>query len=267
MIGASSVLAWVMIIGLAVGIVPAIAAAPTAPALDAAELIGLVLVGVSYTGGLLLAYLALSVGRVSIVAPILSTEGAGAAIIAVALGEAIAIPTAFVLGAIAVGIVLSSIERSADPALTSGAGPRTHDPAKNRRAVLLSIAAAAVFSVGLVISARLGASVPLAWILVASRAVGILLIALPLALRGRLRIERRAVPLVLIAGVLEALGSVVFVIGAQHGVATAAVLSSQFAAIAAVGAFILFGERLAPVQLAGVVVIAIGIGVLAVLRA
>jgi drug/metabolite transporter (DMT)-like permease len=97
--------------------------------------------------------------------------------------------------------------------------------------------------------------------------VGILVIALPLALSGRLRIERRAVPLVLVAGVLEALGSVVYVVGAQHGVATAAVLSSQFAAMAAVGAFILFGERLARVQVAGVAVIAVGIGVLAFLQA
>ena len=37
------------------------------------------------------------------------------------------------------------------------------------------------------------------------------------------------------------LAAVLFVIAAQDGVATAAVLASQFAAIAAVGAFLLFG--------------------------
>jgi drug/metabolite transporter (DMT)-like permease len=267
MIGASSVLAWVMIIGFAVGIGPAIAVAPGAEALNAWQIAGLVVVGVSYTGGLLLAYLALSIGRVSIVAPITSTEGAVAAVIAVALGDPIRVPTAIVLAVIATGIVLSTIERSADPPPTSAAGVRTHDPTKNRRAVLLAVAAASVFSVGLVTSARLGASVPVAWILVASRIVGVLAIALPLVLRGRLRLERRAVPLVLVSGVLEAAGSVLYVIGAQYGVATAAVLSSQFAAFAAGAAGFRFGERLARVPVAGVAVLAVGIGGLAFLQA
>ena len=56
-------------------------------------------------------------------------------------------------------------------------------------------------------------------------------------------------------------------IAAQDGIATAAVLSSQFAAIAAVVAFFLFGERLTRVQVVGVVVIAIGVATLSVLRA
>ena len=46
----------------------------------------------------------------------------------------------------------------------------------------------------------------------------------------------------------------------------AAVLSSQFAAIAAVGGFLLFGERLQRHQVLGVVVIAVGITVLSALQ-
>jgi multidrug transporter EmrE-like cation transporter len=49
-------------------------------------------------------------------------------------------------------------------------------------------------------------------------------------------------------------------------VATAAVLSSQFAAIAAVSAWFLFGERLARVQVAGIAVIVLGVGALSVLH-
>jgi drug/metabolite transporter (DMT)-like permease len=266
MIGASSVLAWVMIVGFLVAIVPAILAAPTAPSLDRWRIAGLVVVGLSHTAGLLLAYLALSVGRVSIVAPITSTEGAAAAIIAVALGDPINPETAIVLAVIVVGIILASIERAADPPPQSAAGRRTHDPARNRRAVLLAISAAVVFSVGLVVSARLGGSVPVSWIVVASRTVGILVMALPLVLRGRLHLTRKALPLVLVSGVLEVAGMVLFVTAAQHGVATAAVLSSQFAAIAAIGAFLLFGERLVRIQIAGVAVIAIGVATLAVIR-
>jgi drug/metabolite transporter (DMT)-like permease len=56
------------------------------------------------------------------------------------------------------------------------------------------------------------------------------------------------------------------VTAAQYGVATAVVIASQFAAIAAIAAYFLFGERLARVQVAGVGVIALGVGVLSVLR-
>ena len=267
MIGASSVLGWVMIVGFAVSIVPALAAAPSGPDLDAGAVVGLVVIGLAYSVGLLLAYLALSVGRVSIVAPITSTEGAMTAVISVALGDPIGAPRAIILAVIAMGIVLAAFERSADPAPEAASGSRTHDPSKNGRTVLLAVSAAVAFSIGLVASARLGASLPVAWIVAAPRAVGIAVIAMPLLFRGRLRLSRQAVPLVAVSGVLEAAGTVLFVTGAQHGVATTAVLASQFAGIAAVVAFFLFGERLARIQVAGIVIIAIGVALLAVVQA
>jgi drug/metabolite transporter (DMT)-like permease len=58
------------------------------------------------------------------------------------------------------------------------------------------------------------------------------------------------------------LGLVAYNVGARDGIAVAAVLSSQFAAMAAVAAYVVFRERLARVQVAGVVVIAIGVAVL-----
>ena len=252
----------------------AILAIPTAPPLEAWHLAGLGIFGLSASVGLLLAYRALTIGRVSIVAPITSTEGAIAAIIAVALGDPISVEVAVVLAVIAVGIALAAMERSRevdteaapDPAPAPGR-PRTHDPAMNRRAALLAFAAACAFSVGLVASARIGATVPLPWIVVGSRIVGITVFALPLLLRGGLRLSRPALPLVVTAGILEAGGAVLFVVAAQDGVATAAVLGSQFAAMASVAAFILFGERLTRVQVAGIVIIALGVAVLAVLRA
>jgi drug/metabolite transporter (DMT)-like permease len=266
MIGASSVLAWVMIVGFVVSLVPAALAIQTAPPLEPWHVAGVVIYGLSACAGLLLAYRALTIGRVSIVAPIVSTEGAVAAIIAVALGEPISPQLAVLLAIIAVGIALAAMERSADPAAGTIDDRRTHDPAQNRRAVLLAAAAAVAFSIGLVASARIGGTVPLAWIVAGSRIVGILVIALPLVLRGGLRLSRRAVPLVGIAGILEAGGAVLYVVAAQDGVATAAVLGSQFAAIAAVAAFLLFGERLGRVQVAGVVVIALGVTILALVR-
>jgi drug/metabolite transporter (DMT)-like permease len=260
MIGPMSVLGWVMAVGLAVAIVPAFLAAPTD--LDLGETAGLVVVGLSHNLGLLLAYAALSIGRVSIVAPIVATEGALAAVLAVAFGEPLAGSTAVLLAAIAVGVVLAASER---PASEGDRAPVV--PGQARRAVLLAVAAALTFSVGLVVAGRLGgAGVPPAWIMLVSRTVGVLLIVLPLLLTGRFRITRPALPLVAAAGVLEVVGGAVYVVAASDEVAIAAVVSSQFAAIAAVAAFFLFRERLQRIQLAGVVTVAVGVTLLAALQ-
>jgi drug/metabolite transporter (DMT)-like permease len=261
MIGAFSVIAWVMTVGLVAAVGPALLATPVT--LEPLELLGLLVVGISYNAGLLLVYAALSIGRVSLVAPIVATEGAVAAVIAVALGEPLGLATAILLAVIAAGVVLSAIERSVDAEQVA----RAVDPGTTRRTVFLAIGAAAAFSVGLVVSGRLGiAGMPPAWVIVAARLVGVTAIAIPLALARRLRLTRPAVPLVIVAGVLEALGSGLYVIAARDGVAAAAVLSSQFAAIAAVFAFFVFGERLQRVQLVGVVLVAVGVAALAGVR-
>jgi drug/metabolite transporter (DMT)-like permease len=259
MIGPMSVLGWVMAVGWLAALGPALLSAPTD--LDAAKVIGMIIVGLSHNVGLLLAYAALSMGRVSIVAPITATEGALAAVLSVILGETLAIPTAILLAVIALGVVLAAFERSAD---------RPESPAtaatNNRRAALLAMAAAITFSIGLVGSGKLGAAgVPPAWVMLASRTVGLLIIVLPLLLTRRFRLTRPAVPLVVLAGILEVFGGAVYVVAATEDIAVAAVLSSQFAAIAAIGAFLLFKERLQRLQIAGVVLIAVGITMLSAL--
>ena len=265
MIGAQSVLGWVMIVGLVAAIGPALLSKPVDLGLP--QLAGLFALGLCHNVGLLLAYGALTIGRVSIVAPIVATEGALAALISVGLGEPLALRTAVILIAIALGVVLAAFERpredgSVDPTRTA------HDLEHPRRAIILAIAAAATFSIGLVLSGRLGASgIPPAWVMVGSRSVGVLVIALPLIVTRRLRLTRPAVPLVVAAGILEAFGGAVYVIAATDTVAVAAVLSSQFAAIAAVGAFLLFGERLQRLQVAGVALIAVGVTLLATVQA
>ncbi len=261
MIGPLSVLGWVMAVGLGAAIVPAFLARPVD--LDLPEIVALVVTGLSHNVGLLLAYAALSIGRVSIVAPIVATEGALAALLSVAFGEPLAVSTAFLLGAIAIGVVRAAAERSADRP-----GPASADPRVTRRAALLAIAAAVTFSVGLVLAGRLGAAgVPPAWVMLVSRAIGVLVIVLPLLVTRRFRLTRAALPLVVAAGILEVFGGAIYVVAASEGVAVAAVLSSQFAAIAAIAAYFLFRERLQRLQVVGVVVIAVGITVLAALQA
>jgi len=108
---------------------------------------------------------------------------------------------------------------------------------------------------------------PIAWVVLAPRVVGVLAVALPLWLSSRLRIPRRAVPFVLCSGACEVAGFAVFALAARRSIAVSAVLASQFAAVAAVGGFVLFHERLARVQLVGVTAVVIGVGVLSGLRA
>jgi len=63
------------------------------------------------------------------------------------------------------------------------------------------------------------------------------------------------------------LGIATFALGARVSAPVTSVLASQFAGIAAVAAYLLFGERLRRVQVVGIVLIAIGVAVLAATQA
>ena len=204
--------------------------------------------------GLLCNYGALRIGKVSIVGPISSTEGAIAAVLAVVAGEAISPGVGVMLGLIVVGVVLAGISPG------GGSG----DPL---RASLLACAAALCFGVGLYATARVSEALPLVWALVPARVLGVLGIALPLIASRHLRITRAALPLVVASGLFEVAGFAAYAIGSRHGIAVAAVLASQFAAVAAVVAFALFHERLTRLQLAGVVAIAVGVAAVSALQA
>ena len=257
-IGSASVVAWVMLVGLAIALPGAVLTGVPSD-LDGPTLAWLVVVGVGNVGGLVLVYAALRVGKVGIVAPITSTEGALTAVIAIVLGERIVIGAALTLAVIAVGIALAAVHRDETALDGSGGGDA-------RRAVLLSISAAAVFAVGLYAAGHVSAHLPPIWVVLPARLVGTVALALPLALTGRLELTRGTVPLVVVAGLGEILGSISFAIGARSGIAIAAVLSSQFAAFAAIAAYLLFRERLLRVQVAGVAMIAVGVGALSYLQ-
>ncbi len=268
MLGASTVVAWVMVVGLVGGLVPAVLAAPAEPP-EPAALALLLLTGLCNVSGLVLVYRGLRVGPVGIVAPITSTEGAIAALIAVLFGEALGVAAGAVLAVIATGVVLASIPpapgsiAAGDPlAIVPDDAPagEAQDP---RLAAAYAIAAAALFGIGLFGGASaVGLGIPVIWVAMSARVVGAIVIALPLLLSGRLRLTRAAAPLVVTAGLAELVGTVLYAWGAQAGIGIAAVLSSQFAVIAAVAAYFLFGERLGRLQVAGVVLVVSGVAVL-----
>lgn len=253
-IGSASSLAWTMVVGLLI----------TAPFVVASGVpVGLgesvpwmVLAGVGNVLGILLAGFALRVGKVGVVAPILATGGAIAALISAILGESIAPLVAFVLLVIVAGVVLSAI--APDPA-----------PLENERpvyAVAITALAAVCIGAGLFATGNLSDQLPIAWVLLPARLTGVLVLFLPLLLLRRLRITRSTAPMVIAMGFTEVLGFTCFAIGAQYQLAVMSVFSSQFAPIAAVAAYFLFKERLGRMQIAGVAVIVVGVTALALVN-
>ena len=256
LIGPYVVLSWVMLVGLAIT-APLVALAGIPKGLDAGSLAWLAVAGFGNVGGLIFTYMALRSGKIGVVAPIVSTEGAIAAVISIVAGEKLAAASGLTLLVIVTGILLASI------------GPNT--PLADARTgtfgiVALSVLSAVAFGASLYAVGRVGRELPIAWALLPARAVGVALVAVPLALTSRLRLPRPAVPLVIAGGTFEVVGVVAFTLGARHGIAISAVLASQFGALAALAGFLFFEERLTRLQVAGVAAIAAGVAILSGLQ-
>ncbi|HET9457792.1 MAG TPA: DMT family transporter [Candidatus Limnocylindrales bacterium] len=265
-IGAWSTLAWVMLVGLALA-VPFLIVGGGDVHLTERDLLHLAVAGLANTGGLLFVYTALRRGKVAVVGPIVSTEGAIAATLAVLAGDPVAGPAIAVLALIAVGVVMAATERPAGAADPAG-DPRAFVAAPGALGTaLLAVAGALLFGVNLYVTSRLATDLPLAWAVLPARVAGVLGVTLPLVLTRRLRLTRAVAPFVILVGVAEVAGVVTFGIGARESAAVTAVIASQFAGVAAIAAFLLFGERLGRIQVAGVVIIALGVAALAYLQA
>lgn len=250
-----SVVASAMLIGLVITIPFALLEGVPAR-LSGSNLVWFVVSGLGNVAGLLLINAALRIGKVGIVAPIVGTEGAISAVLASILGESIAPAAAFVLVVIVAGVVLSAI--APDPA------PVEHE--RPLRAALLATVAALAFGMSLFATGYLSDALPTSWLLLPARVVGVLVLTIPLLALGRLQMRRRALPYVMVIGVGEVVGFAAFTIGARDSVAVASVLASQFAALGAIGAYLLFKERLGRLQVIGVVVLVLGVTTLTLLR-
>lgn len=252
LIDSRSLLATVMTVGFVIAL-PAAFASGT-PHVGGATAAWLVISGLGNVVGLLLNYSALRIGKVGVVAPITSTEGAIAALIAVLAGESLSAGTGATLAVVALGVALAANAPSGES--------RHHDV----RAALLAGAAALSFGASIYATGKVGQDLGVAWAALPPRVVGVAVIALPLAATRRWRMTREALPFAVVAGVFEVVGFVSYAFGARHGLAVAAVLASQFAGLAAVLGYFFLRERLARVQVAGVAAIVIGVSVLSALR-
>lgn len=246
-----SVVAWVTFFGLILT-TPLVFAAGVPENLNADVLRWMAVSGIGNVGGLALTAYALRIGKVGIVAPVVATEGAIAAVLAASLGESVAPLIAFLLLLIVIGVIIAAA--GPDPA-----------PIENERPLLaVGLATAAAFSFGFSLYATgyISGELPSSWVLLPSRLVGTVAIFIPLILMRRLRITKVALPMVFAMSITEFLGFWAFSIGARDAVGVTSVLASQFAPIAAVAAYFLFKERLGRMQIAGVVLLVFSVSAL-----
>jgi len=251
MIGSMSVLAWVMAVGLVLDVL-FIIATRTPVTLDRSTLGWMAVAGFGNAFGLLLLLSSLRLGKVGLATSITSTEGAVAAVYSVLAGEKLPTAAYVWLAVIVLGVVGATL-----------ADDQHAIPGERRTlAALMAIGAALISGASIYATGFISNDVALAWVLLPPRIVGVVVIAVPLALAHRLQLNRASIPLVLVTGVAEIAGWLCYAVGARYSIAVAAVLSSLFAAFATIGAFTLFRERLSRHQLLGVGLIIAGVATL-----
>jgi drug/metabolite transporter (DMT)-like permease len=259
----SAAVAGVMIVGTVLLLPIALFATPIGPAQTPIPWTSLglsVIAGVANVGGLLLAYAAYRIGAIGVVSTIGSTEGAVAALISVVAGQQLAPGSGPALVVIALGVILAATAGGHE--LEEG---HAISRAQSLRAAGLAGCAAVLLGSGLYIAGQASATLPPVWVIMPGRAVGIVLVAVPLVVLNRWRVPRPALKFIVVVGVAEVVGLVSFAIGARQDIAISSVLGSMFPPIAAVAAFVLFRERLARRQIAGIALVVTGIAVLGAL--
>jgi drug/metabolite transporter (DMT)-like permease len=249
LIGPAPVLAWVAIVGLALS---AGVAAAQRPVPTAAQAGWLAIAGLGNVAGLLLEYTAVRSGKVGVVAPIVSTEGGVAAAIAVLAGERLPWIALAALATVVTGAVLVAWPATGD---------RT-GPGRTASGSALAACAAIVFGLSIYATGHV-ASLPMGWVVVPPRLAGVACVALPLAIGRRLKLTRSAIVPVVTAAICEVTGFAALTLGARQNIAVTAVIASLFASLAAIGAYVLFSERLGRPARIGIAAIVVGVGILA----
>jgi uncharacterized membrane protein len=201
-------------------------------------------------------YRALSIGTMSIVAPLSATGAAVPVLVGLASGER---PKAIQIAGMVlalVGVMLAAREaQDADAAFR-----RT-----NRKAVLLALVAAVGFGSFFAGVDRAEERADVAWVLLAARAPEVLLL-LPVCLvrRPRLPREPRALAAIAAVGALDLLANFLFVLATGRGLlSVVGVLGALYPAVTVLLARALLHERLTRAQDAGVLVTLVGVVALA----
>jgi hypothetical protein len=255
LLGSTSVLAWVMLVGLLVTLSFALLDLPKMHP-TAGQVWLLLFIGASNVGGLLLTFAALRLGKVGMVMPIIATEGAISASVSAARGERLGHLAWACLVVVVVGVVVAAM--APDPS------PLSHE--RQSLSVLIAVTAALVLGTGTYATGHLASRIPLSWLVLPPRLVGVVVLAVPMLAARRLRMTRAAFPLVVASGVAEVLFFVLFALGARHSIAVTSVLAAQFSVMGPATAYVLFRERLGLQQKLGAAFLILGVTGLALVH-
>lgn len=235
----TAVVLWSHVVGLALlaGLAPLLGGDITPRAMAVGAVAGL-----AGGGGVALFYRALAVGSMTVVAPVAALLSAAVPVLAgLASGEH---PTGAALGGIAVAL--------AAVVLISRQGTDTGTTDRQGRALLLSLVAGLAFGLFFVAVDHAGHDAGI-WPLVGARLASVSLFAV-LATAGvtASSLTRRAAGAAVGCGVLDASANVLYVLALDHGLLSiVSVLTALYPASTVLLARYVLGERLTPVQRAG----------------
>ena len=211
------------------------------------------LAGLGGGAGLALFYRALAVGTMSVVSPVAACSALVPFALALAGGER---PSALVLAGAVValgGAVLASADEH-----------RAGDASRRRGAFLAVAAAVALgfFIYFLGLGGRHGEALSA---LVGARVGSLaLLAAWALATRAPARIDRSALPAIAGLGILDTTANALFVLASARGyLSIVSVLGSLYPITTVFAAYVFLGERISPLQRAGVALALAGVAVVA----
>ena len=230
-------------------------------------------------------YTALSIGTMSIVAPITATSALVPFVIGLAGGERPAATQLVGVALAAAGVVLAAIEseRAAEtigvaalpnePAVAPAAvrdvaarGERAAVPSRRDQRLSVALALLAALCIGLMLLSY-GATAkhdPL-WAMLGCRLSSATVFAVLLTvLRPRVRMTRAALPFIIAVGLLDTGANGLFALATTQGyLSLVAVLGSVYPVVTVMLAFVTLHERLAKHQLAGVVAALAGVTLIA----
>lgn len=219
---------------------------------DPASLLWGAAAGLAGCIGVALFYRGLARGTMSVVAPVTAVTATAVPVAGgIVVGER---PSIWVL----LGIVVAVLA----VVLVSAEGGRIVSPVAlfRNRGILLALAAGAAFGLLFILLSRTSAASGL-WPLLAARgASGVAMLVTALCLRLPLAPSRASWPLVVAAGIGDMGANVLFLLAERSGLlVVASVLTNLYPAATVVLARIILRERLAPVQIGGVVTAGVAI--------
>jgi drug/metabolite transporter (DMT)-like permease len=238
---------------VAIAIAAAVSGLP--PHVPAATLFWLACAGVASLAGFALASAAFRYGGLAITVPVISTEGAIAAVIAIAAGERLRGIVAAGLVVVATGVLLATRGRDTGAATTRD----------GTRSVLLAMACAAVLGLSLYSIGHVSNDVPVVWVILPSRLAGFFLFVLPSAVNRslggglRTRLRRSDLAWIVFAEAADLTGLWLYTLGARHSIAVTAVIAAQASPLAVAFACVFLKERLSRMQTVGFAVITAGV--------